>query len=223
MSTSLPPQNSAVPMVPEGTEVASYRTYPEASQAVDYLSQNDFNVSQVTIVGTDLYLVERVTGRLTAGRVAMSSASSGGIWGAMLGFVFSINSGTTSSLWILGGMFLGALAAMSLSLIAFVIRGRRRDFLSQQQVVAARYAVLVSSAGGREQLDRAFELLQKTPGNQMRPRRRPQRREETNGPTEYGSRPDEKPRFGVRLSDEASAASVDSRSSDSAPSGEGEN
>lgn len=58
--------------------------------------------------------------------------------------------------------------------------------------------MIISKAAGSDRIREAFDLLQKTEGNQMRPRRvRPVR--ESSGPTEYGSRPDEKPRFGVRL------------------------
>ena len=52
---------------PEGTEV-SYKTYAEAQHAVDHLSDEQYNVRVLTIVGTDLRLVERITGRLTAGQ-----------------------------------------------------------------------------------------------------------------------------------------------------------
>ena len=69
-------------------------------------------------------------------------------------------------------------------------------------MVAGRYAVIIAKAAGVDRIREAFELLQKTQGNQMRPRRARTPRE-SSGPTEYGSRPDEQPRFGVRLSQAA--------------------
>lgn len=56
--------------------VGLYATYAEAQRAVDYLADENFLVRDVTIVGVDLMLVERVIGRLTWGRVLMSGAAS---------------------------------------------------------------------------------------------------------------------------------------------------
>lgn len=194
-------------MMPSGTEVASYATYLEAQAAVDYLSDSGFNVKSITIVGTDLHLVERVTGRLTTGRVALSGASSGALWGGFMGLMVSFASSSASaSLWVLAGMGGGALAGVVMSVLLYMMTGGQRDFTSQSQVVASRYAVLAAA-----DVAKAFELLQKTPGNQRRPA--PKRvREEKEGPTEYGSRPDEKPRFGVRLSEASVTASAHSES-----------
>src|SRR5260370_28747300 len=55
----------ALPTPPKGWPIGSYPTYVEAQRAVDPLSDQEFPVQQVTIVGVDLMQVERVTGRLT--------------------------------------------------------------------------------------------------------------------------------------------------------------
>ena len=47
-----------------------FDAYADAQKAVDYLSDEEFPVENCLIVGTDLKQVERVTGRLTTGRVA---------------------------------------------------------------------------------------------------------------------------------------------------------
>ena len=186
-----------MPVMPSGTEIASYRTYAEAQAAVDFLSDEEFDVKSITIVGTDLHLVERVTGRLTMAKAALSGASSGALWGAFMGLMMSFASTNQSAfLWVLFGIAGGALAGTFMSGLLYAMTGGRRDFTSQSQVVASRYAVLASAG-----IDQAFELLQRSPGNQMRPRPA-RRRPESKGPSEYGSPPDEKPRFGVRLSDE---------------------
>ena len=41
--------------LPDGTEVASYGSYEEALAALEVLASNDFEVEQVSVVGTDLY------------------------------------------------------------------------------------------------------------------------------------------------------------------------
>lgn len=194
------------PTMPTGTEVASYATYLEAQQGVDFLSENGFDVSAITIVGSDLHLVERVTGRLTIARAALSGASNGGLWGALFGMLMSAGSGgAATGAWVFGGLLGGALLGMGLSALAYTARGGRRDFVSSSQVVASRYAVLASS-----DIDTAYRLLQRTPGNQSRARAARERTEDS-GPTEYGSRADEEPRFGVRLSG--------ARRADGAPAG----
>ena len=165
--------------LPDGTEVASYASYDQALAALEVLSNNDFEVENVSVVGTDLYSVERIIGRVTWARAVSQAVMNGAM---------------------------------------FLIRRRRGDFYSQSQVVAGRYAVIISKAAGSDRIREAFDLLQKTEGNQMRPRRvRPVR--ESSGPTEYGSRPDEKPRFGVRLSQlpetDASATDAEHRDDES--------
>ena len=58
-------RQAGLPTPPKGWPIGSYPTYAEAQRAVDYLSDQQFPVQQVTIVGVDLMQVERVTGRLT--------------------------------------------------------------------------------------------------------------------------------------------------------------
>ncbi len=184
------------PKMPTGTEVASYQTYAQARTAVDFLSDSGFDVSSITIVGTDLHLVERVTGRMTIARASMSGASSGALWGALAGMLMSAgqNAGGTGA-WVVGGIVVGALAGMALSALAFLIRGRSRDLVSSQQVVALRYAVLASA-----DIDRAYQILQRTPGNRarvVRPRTEEQRQKKDS----VGFFPDGRPRFGAATKD----------------------
>ena len=72
---------------PKGTEVASFRTYAEAQSAVDALAEADYPVHTLTIIGTDLVMVERVTGRATAGKAFARGALNGLWWGVMLGLL----------------------------------------------------------------------------------------------------------------------------------------
>ena len=59
---------ASVSMPLGGVQVGSYDTYEQAQAAVDYLSDQKFAVENVTIIGSDLRMVERVTGRLSWGR-----------------------------------------------------------------------------------------------------------------------------------------------------------
>ena len=62
-------------------QVASYASYPEAQRAVDRLSDASFPVENIEIVGRDLRIVERVTGRLTTGKATLAGAGTGAWWG----------------------------------------------------------------------------------------------------------------------------------------------
>ncbi|MBF1232265.1 MAG: hypothetical protein HXM37_06470 [Isoptericola variabilis] len=184
------------PQMPTGTEVASYETYAQARAGVDFLSDAGFDVSMITIVGSDLHLVERVKGRLTIARASLSGASSGGLWGALGGMLMSAgqSAGGTGT-WVAGGIIVGALIGMALSALSFIIRGRSRDLVSSQQVVAQRYAVLASA-----DIDRAYQILQRTPGNRARVVR--QRTEEQREKKDsVGFFPDGRPRFGAATKD----------------------
>lgn len=77
----------ALPTPPKGWPVGSYPTYAEAQRAVDYLSEQQFPVQQVTIVGVDLMQVERVTGRLTWPKVLGGGVLSGAWLGLFIGLV----------------------------------------------------------------------------------------------------------------------------------------
>lgn len=184
------------PQMPTGTEVASYETYAQARAGVDFLSDAGFDVSAITIVGSDLLLVERVKGRLTIARASLSGASSGGLWGALFGMLMSAgqNAGGTGA-WVAGGIIVGALIGMALSALSFIIRGRSRDLVSSQQVVAQRYAVLASA-----DIDLAYQLLQRTPGNRTRVAR-PRTEQARPKKDSIGFFPDGRPRFGAATKD----------------------
>ena len=61
--------------------VAHFGDYEAAQHAVDQLSDDGFPVEKLDIVGSNLRLVERVTGRLTKARAAGAGAISG-MWAA---------------------------------------------------------------------------------------------------------------------------------------------
>ena len=73
----MPPQPAESRPRPAGWPVGSFSTYDKAQAAVDMLSDKQFDVSNITIVGLDLMEVERVTGRLTWPRVILNGIVSG--------------------------------------------------------------------------------------------------------------------------------------------------
>jgi hypothetical protein len=130
-----------LPTPPKGWPVGSYPTYAEAQRAVDYLSDNQFPVQQVTIVGVDLMQVERVTGRLTWGKVIGGGMLSGAWLGVFIGLVlgfFSPNPGQSLAIGVLAGVIFGLIT----SSIPYAMAKGTRDFSSTMQLVAGRYDVL---------------------------------------------------------------------------------
>jgi hypothetical protein len=120
-----------------------YSTYDEAQKAVDYLSDHEFAVQNVLIVGTDLKQLERVTGRLTRGRVAVGGLVSGAWLGLFVGLIFLLLGSETGFAGVVMTVLFGALFGLVWSLIGFQITSGPRDFTSVTQVVATQYEVLV--------------------------------------------------------------------------------
>ena len=135
--------------------LAIYPDYEQAQRAVDYLSDHQFPVQNCMIVGTDLKQVERVTGRLTHGKVVMGGAASGMWFGALIGFLMT--SFTPGGTWamFLTAVLLGAFFGIVWAWLGYSMTRGRRDFTSVSQVVATRYEVLVEHA----QLATAKDLL----------------------------------------------------------------
>jgi hypothetical protein len=160
MSMSRPGAVPKVPTLPAGDEVAAYSTYLEAQKAVDYLSDNKFPVENVTIVGTDLRMVERVTGRLTYGRVALAGALSGAWFGFFVGLLITLFAGEAGFQVMFAGIALGAGFGLLFSILSYTFTGGRRDFTSSSQIVAATYAILC----GHDHAPDARALLMRSPG-----------------------------------------------------------
>ncbi len=138
MTTPIP-----LPTLPDGTPVGTYPTYAKAQEAVDYLSDNEFPVENVTIVGSDLRLVEQVTGRLTRGKVVKAATLTGALWGLFMGGVVLLFGGTNVSIVvpIITALIGAAFGALSGSM-AYAATGGKRDFTSSTGVVATSYEVV---------------------------------------------------------------------------------
>lgn len=122
-----------------------YDGYAQAQQVVDFLSDHEFEVQQVAIVGTELKTVERVTGRLTRGKVALAGAISGFWMGLFVGLAFALFASGNGAGFLISTPIFGAIFGLVWSQVGFtaVTRGGTRDFSSVSQVVATKYEVLV--------------------------------------------------------------------------------
>lgn len=146
----------AVPTLPRGEQIAAYDTYLEAQKAVDHLSDKTFPVQHVTIVGADLRMVERVTGRLTYSRVALAGLATGAWFGLFVGLLLSLFTSDDGGVPpIFPAIAIGAAFGILFSVISYALTGGKRDFTSSSQIVASTYALLCAG----EHAHRARGLL----------------------------------------------------------------
>jgi hypothetical protein len=147
MSTSMG-SRTAGPDVTRRPVLVTYDDYADAQKAVDTLSDHGFPVQNVAIVGVDVRIVESVLGRLTWGKAAMSGMFSGAWFGLLIGLFVGLFSSTTGSVLPLVGLGLlyGAAFGIVWGLVSHALTGGKRDFVSRQQLQAARYDVLCEQA-----------------------------------------------------------------------------
>jgi hypothetical protein len=135
--------------------VGSYDDYEAAQAAVDHLSDAGFAVEHLDIIGSDLRLVERVTGRLTTGRAAVAGAASGAWFGLFIGLLLGL---FTSSGWLaimLTGVLVGAAWGGIFGALGHAAWRGRRDFSSMRTLAAGRYDVVARD----NTADQARQLL----------------------------------------------------------------
>jgi hypothetical protein len=140
--------------------LATYDDYEAAQRTVDFLADEKFPVEQCMIVGTDLKRIERITGRLTYGKVAAGGALSGLWLGLFVGLVFALFSEEAVVAVVLSATMFGAAFGLVWAIAGYAATRGRRDFSSMTQVVATRYEVLVE----HKVAVRARELLARLPG-----------------------------------------------------------
>ena len=159
-STTPESRDLAEPTSPTGLPdvmLVSYDNYASAQRAVDFLSDKEFPVENVAIVGSDLRLVEKVTGRLTLARAALAGAATGAWLGLVLGLLLGLFTNRPMG-WL--GTVLVALVVFAFwgavfGAVAHALTGGARDFESRSAIVAGRYDVRVNAAHA----DRARQLL----------------------------------------------------------------
>ncbi len=122
--------------------VASYDNYADAQRAVDKLSDDGFPVEYLDIVGSDLRLVERVTGRLTKGRAAAAGLASGAWFGLLMGLLLGI---FTSGSWfglLVAGAAIGGVWGAVFGYLGHAATKGARDFASARTLVATHYDIV---------------------------------------------------------------------------------
>jgi hypothetical protein len=133
--------------------VHSSTTYRDAEHAVDWLSDHEFPVERVSIVGTGLRYVERVSGRMTTGRATLLGTGYGALvgllWGLLFAALFTFDSG---SFWTLLGfsILVGGLGGALIGALSHSSRGGERDFSSEAQTRADHYEVQVEDGYAAE-------------------------------------------------------------------------
>ena len=141
--------------------VGIYSTYADAQKAVDYLSDEKFEVQNLAIVGTDLKSVERVLGRRTWSTVILSGVQSGISTGLLVALVMLIFVRPTSFLLLLlAALVIGVALGVGFAAAAYAMTGGKRDFTSVTQTVATKYEVLCEHKVAAQ----AREMLLRLPG-----------------------------------------------------------
>lgn len=116
--------------------------YEDAQRAVDTLSDKAFPVENCLIVGTELKQLERVTARLTWGRVALGGLLSGVWLGLFVGLILMLFTQTANPLnLVLLTVVYGAVFGLIWSVVGYSFTRGARDFSSVSQVVATKYEV----------------------------------------------------------------------------------
>ena len=123
--------------------VGIYNTYADAQKAVDYLSDEKFEVQNLAIVGTDLKSVERVLGRRSWGTVVTQGLQSGVSTGLLVGLVLLIFTQPRSFLvLLLVSLAIGIVLGIGFAAAGYAMSRGKRDFTSITQTVATKYEVL---------------------------------------------------------------------------------
>jgi hypothetical protein len=143
--------------IPRGQVVGTYDTYVEAQRAVDFLSDEQFPVQHVSIVGSDLKMVENVLGRLTRGRAAMAGAASGAWFGLFVGVLLSLfaSKNTNGFGLVIAALLYGAVFGAIFGFVGHALSGGKRDFTSRSKIVASSYDIHCTWA----EADKAREVL----------------------------------------------------------------
>lgn len=134
--------------VPRGEVLETYSSHDAARSAVSYLATRDFDVSALTIVGSDVRIVESVQGLRSWAAAAGSGALSGAWLGLFFGLFMALLGGDQS---LTSGMLLPALLiGVGLGIILGLVRrwgaGRAGSVGSRPQVLATKYEVLCAPA-----------------------------------------------------------------------------
>jgi hypothetical protein len=127
--------------------IASYRDYTAAQRTVDSLSDSDFPVENLRIVGHGVSTVEAITGRMTNARAALAGAASGAWFGLFIGLLLGIFA--AAHVWlavIIAGLLIGAVWGAIFGFVGHWATHGRRDFTSISTLAAERYDIVCTPA-----------------------------------------------------------------------------
>jgi hypothetical protein len=148
------------------TTVATFDSYPEAERAVDFLSDRDFPVEKVAIVGTGLRSVEQVAGRLTTGRATLVGAGQGAWIGLLFGLLFGLFFEGPAFFGVIAyGLVAGAIFGAIFGAITHALQGGRRDFASVSALQASKYELQVEHDASAQAKQLLAELPAGRPGS----------------------------------------------------------
>ena len=119
-----------------------YSTYQEVQSVVDTLADHQFPVQSTLIVGTDLKLMERVTGRKTWGRVIGQGILSGLWMGLFFGLLLMLIS-PGSFMVVISAVVMGIVFFTVWSAVGYAMTGGKRDFTSMVATIPMQYELLV--------------------------------------------------------------------------------
>ena len=154
-------QNSSLFKLEYPQSVGVYQTYADAQKVVDYLADQNFPVANLAIVGTDLKLMERVTGRRTWGTVLGQGVMSGLSTGFIVAIFMMILMPNPNFLGqLLTALIIGVLIGLAFSVLGYLLSRGQRDFTSVTQTVATKYEILCEHKFAGQ----ARELAAKAPG-----------------------------------------------------------
>jgi hypothetical protein len=139
--------------------IGVYTSYADAQRAVDALADQDFPVANLAIVGTDLKLVERVTGRKTWGTVLTQGLMSGLSTALMIALMLMLFTGQDFFAIFVMALVIGTLIGVGFSAIGHLMGRGQRDFTSVSQTIPSKFEILCEHKVAVQ----ARELLARTP------------------------------------------------------------
>ena len=139
--------------LPRGETLATFDAYASAQKLINSLVSDGVPFRSLSIVGTEVNLVERVIGKIGYGRAALSSAMSGSWLGVLAGLIFVIVSPTDVITPIVAGGIIGAGIGMVVGMVLFTLAGsNRRSYRSMQHIIAQSYRVVVEPEAHQQAL-----------------------------------------------------------------------
>lgn len=138
--------------LPVGEVLGTYRTHDEANATVQFLAQHGFPVASLSIVGTDVRIVEQVTGMLTWAAAAGRGALTGAWMGLFVGLLLALFGGDESltSGALLPGMVIGVGFGMLWGILVKALGRKKASVMLRPQVIAGTYEIVCPPARANE-------------------------------------------------------------------------